>query len=97
MNNDSSTKIMAEKIGTNIVSLILTIEKLPYFPDYINNSRAAYPFGNVLFPKVKSEGIKVKNCHGGQFFVINKNISPLSLYFSGRFCWKRPCFINKSK
>jgi len=42
---------------------ILPIEKLHYFTDYINDSRANSPVGNVLFPTVKAEE-KVKNYHG---------------------------------
>jgi hypothetical protein len=36
-------------------TLILPIKKLPYFTDYLNNSQADYPLGNLLFPRVKAE------------------------------------------
>jgi len=48
---------------------MLPIKKLPYFTDYFKDSRADYPGGNVVFPPVRAEEIRLKTATDGSFLL----------------------------
>jgi len=57
-------------------TLILPIEKLSYFTEHPNNRHADYPGGNVVFPPVKEEVIRLKTATEGSFLLYIKTSPP---------------------
>jgi len=48
-------------------TLMYTIEKLSYFTEHPNNRHVGYPGGNVVFPPVKAEAIRLKTARTAVF------------------------------
>ena len=46
---------------------MLPIEKEPHFKDYFKDNRADSPGGNVVFPPVKAEAIRLKTARTAVF------------------------------